>query len=120
MAKHPGGAPTKYKPEYCQRLTEFLAQGYPFEAFAGEINVNPDTVYEWCKVHKEFSDAKKMGRSKGLKWFSDMGRAGAAGKIKGFNATPWIFMLKNIYGWKDKLEISEFEEVDEVEWVKTK
>lgn len=114
------GAPTKYKPEYIQKLIDFLAQGYPFEAFAGEINVNPDTVYEWAKVHKDFSDAKKMGRSKGLKAFCDIGKAGTLGKVKNFNATPWVFMLKNIYGWRDKLEVSEFDEIDELEWVRTK
>ena len=118
MAKE--GQPTKYKPEYVKKLKEFLADGYPFEAFAGEVDVCPDTIYEWCKVHPEFSEAKKLGRSKGLKTFIDQGKKGAYGKIKGFNATPWIFMMKNIYGWKDRLEISEDEEVDELIWVRTK
>ena len=74
------GRPTKYKPGYCQRLTEFfsiepcrttterfyykngdekekeieVANNLPFfSGFARQIKVNTDTLNEWTKKHKE-------------------------------------------------------------------
>jgi len=68
----PAGAPTLYKPEYCGLLAEHLKSGLSFTSFAGVIFVNPDTLYEWCKVHKEFSETKRPTRQHpccfGRKW----------------------------------------------------
>jgi hypothetical protein len=55
--KHPGGRPSQYRPEYCQAVIDFTSQGFSLTAFAGSIRVAKDTVYEWIKVHAQFSDA---------------------------------------------------------------
>lgn len=51
------GQPTLYRPEYCELVIEFMAQGYSLTAFAGSIRVSRDSVYEWIKRHTDFSDA---------------------------------------------------------------
>jgi hypothetical protein len=99
------GQPTKYRPEYCQELVEFMAKGYSIEAFAGHIRVTADTVYEWCRVHKEFSEAKKEGTVRCREFYEKIGLAGATGQLKNFNVTAWIFNMKNRFGWRDKHEI---------------
>ena len=96
------GRPTKYKEEYCEMLIEDLGNGMTYTAFAGLIGVNIDTLYEWEKVHSAFSDAKKIGRAKQERYLLEVGNRAMMGKIKGFNATPWVFMMKNMCGWKDK------------------
>jgi hypothetical protein len=48
-----------------------MAQGKSFFAFGALIDVHVDTLYEWCKKHKEFSDAKKMGEAKALAYWED-------------------------------------------------
>ncbi len=72
-------APTKYRPEYCQKIIDFFSgdpyekfkdkEGNPtdlppkrptVERFAISIHVHRDTIYEWAKRHKEFSDALKI------------------------------------------------------------
>ena len=80
----PEGRPTDYRPEYCKQIIEFFskeayrdvqierenkkgdvfttteerANDLPlFCKFAFDIGVNADTLNEWCKVHKEFSDS---------------------------------------------------------------
>jgi hypothetical protein len=102
------GRPTKYKPEYCQQLIEHMSQGLSFETFAAVIDVNDDTLYEWAKVHPEFSDAKKRAFGKCKILWEKMGIAGATGKIRNFNAAAWIFNMKNRFGWKT-VETPEFD-----------
>lgn len=95
------GRPTDYKSEYCQMLIEHMAQGHSFESFAAVINKNRDTLYDWTVRHKEFLDAKKEGLDKSLLWFEERGRFGMK-QGKDFNATVFIFMMKNMHGWKSE------------------
>ena len=100
-----GGRPTKYKKEYCKMLVEHMKEGLSFRTFGAVIGVCEDTLHEWCKKHREFSESKKEGALYSELFWSKMGRSGAAGKINGFNATAWIFNMKNRFGWRDKKEI---------------
>lgn len=110
-----GGAPTKYKPEYCNQLIIHMEQGYSFESFGGVVSVSADTLYEWVKVHSQFSEAKKEGKSKSRLWWESQGRDGLwneTSKIgtetitRSINATIWIFNMKNRFGWRDRQEIT--------------
>jgi hypothetical protein len=58
-----GGRPTEYRPEYCQAVIDLMAQGFSLTAFAASICVAKDTVYEWIKVHPQFSDAVARARA---------------------------------------------------------
>lgn len=99
-----GGRPSKYSPAYCNEAIEFLAQGYSITAFAGEIGVNRDTVYEWAEQHPEFSDALKIGKAKTAKYWEDRLRSDDAA---GPQVTAAIFALKNRVAdeWRDKQEV---------------
>lgn len=103
---HPGGRPTKYKPEYCDMVVEHMKGGLSLQSFAAEIDVNIDTVNEWRKVHEEFSVAVKRGRDHQASFWEKLGRAAATGKIKNTNPTIFIWMTKNMLKWRDKTEIS--------------
>lgn len=97
--------PTKYKPEYCEQLIEHMSQGYPLDTFAALIHVNIDTLYAWRDAHPEFSEAIKDGRAKSMRWMIDFGRSAMAGKIANSQNSIWIFMMKNMYHWRDRSEI---------------
>lgn len=83
------GRPTKYKPEYCKeiinyfdkplfievevekmsasgavkKIKERVANNMPtFERFAHSIGVCMDTLHEWRKHHREFSDAYRKAK----------------------------------------------------------
>jgi len=121
--KHPGGRPTKYKPEYCQQIIEFfdvepyrtiietrtykdgsvresekdIANDLPFfEKFAHDIGVTVETLQEWKRVHPEFSLAyKKAKKMQERNW--------KACSLRGlYNPAFTIFMGKNVYGWTDR------------------
>lgn len=99
------GAPSKYKPEYCQMLIDHVTQGMSFETFGVDLKVNRDTLQEWAKVHPDFSEAKKNAYDASFKFWERVGFAGMSGKIKNFNAAVWIFSMKNRFKWTDKVEI---------------
>lgn len=100
------GRPSKYKPEFCDELIEFMAKGYTFKAFAGHKKVSYATVKLWTQTHPEFAEAKRIGQMACEKALLDIGRGLAAGKLKG-NANVWMFMMKNICKWTNEITIKE-------------
>lgn len=102
----PAGRPTKYKKEYCEQIKEFMSKGESLTAFAAEIEVVKDTLYEWEKVHPEFSDAIKIARQKCQRWWETQSRMGLhTGRGEGFSQAQWIFNMKARFGYRDKQEI---------------
>lgn len=108
------GRPTKYKPEFCSELIEFMAQGYSFEAFAGKIKVNQDTLHEWCKVHKEFSEAKKLGFAECRLFWEGISIKGVWNTTEGpnINVGMFVFNMKNRFKWTDRVEVSGSEDAE--------
>lgn len=102
--KSKGGRPSKYNPALIEDLVKHMTQGLSFESFAGRVGVHKDTLYEWLKHHPEFSDAKKRGEAGSLLFWEKLGLLGVVGKQKGFNATMWIFNMKNRFKWRDYWE----------------
>ena len=96
--------PTKYKKAYCKQLVKWMSEGLSFESFGSEVDVNRDTLYEWAKVHPEFSDAKKLGFTKRQavweKRYAEMAVEGGPG-----NPSMMIFGMKNVAKWTDKQEV---------------
>ena len=113
MAKR--GQPTKYKKEYCKLLIDHMSQGYSFESFAGLIRVNQDTIHEWCKHHREFSEAKAAGVAASRLVWEKIFMAGTTGKLKGFNAAACIFNFKNRFGWRDHVQVTDTSDVKKIE-----
>lgn len=131
------GRPSTYKPEYCDMLVKHRSEGYSFESFGAVINAHRDTLYEWAKVHENFSDAKKRGLEQCSKFYEDLGKLIATGQLRRLksrtpvftpdgkvvtnqngepvykeeyepavaNSTAWIFLTKNLLGWRDRREI---------------
>ena len=119
MSRKPVGRPSKFKPEYCKLLEEHLALGHSFDSFLPDDVQSVQSPYRWLENIPEFRDAKKRGETKGRKTWENIGMAGATGKIKFFNVTAWIFIMKNRFGWRDNINIS-FQEVDELEFVESR
>jgi hypothetical protein len=91
IARHPGGAPSTYKPEYCQRVVDYMAQGYSLTAFAGSIRHGKTQVYEWITLYPDFAAAVEQGRSARVKALENK----MLGADKMCQATVSIFALKN-------------------------
>jgi len=110
------GRPSLYDPKLHPKLAFWLAQaGLTDEQIAEEIAIHTDTLYQWRKVHPEFSEALKGGkatpddeveaallrRAKGFKYAE-----GGKEKVALPDTTACIFWLKNRRPgeWRDKRE----------------
>ncbi len=120
------GRPTDYKPEYCEMLIEHGESGLSFEAFAGVIGTTFKTLYTWADKHPEFLQAKKEFEAKSRVFWEKEGIEGlwststrnkdGSTTSKSLNASVWIFNMKNRHKWRDKIETSEVDSFDDVEF----
>ena len=101
-----GGRPTKYRPEFDEMLIDHMAGGMSFESFAGVIGVCRATLYNMSDANPSFLDARKIGMEKCRFFWEKLGIGATAGKVENFNATCWIFNMKNRFGWRDKKDIN--------------
>lgn len=81
------GRPTDYLPEYCERVVDLGREGKSVVQMACEIGVHKDTLYEWAKVHADFSDAFTYARQCAQCWWENKGQSGL--DQSGFNASLW-------------------------------
>lgn len=61
-AKHPGGRPTKYKPEYADKVYKLCLLGLTDNGLAAALDVDVATVNNWKKEHPEFFESIKKGK----------------------------------------------------------
>lgn len=100
-----GGRPTKYIPEIIYpKIEEYISEcgreatELPtVEGLAIKLDVNPDTLFEWSKVHPEFSESIKKILARQKKQLMNDGMYGG----KEVNAAMAIFLLKANHGMNE-------------------
>lgn len=102
----------KYKPKYCAELVEHMTSGLSFESFGAKVDAHRSTLHRWREKNPEFRDAYEIGKLKSLYFWEVLGRSGATGRVPSFNATSWIFNMKNRFDWGDN--VSETKELAQV------
>jgi transposase len=65
----PVGRPSKYDPDYCERVIMLGKQGKSIEQIACELDVGTRTIYEWRDVHEDFSHALEMAKEFEQNWW---------------------------------------------------
>lgn len=116
---NPGaGAPTKFRKEHHALFLAHCSLGGNVSTFAHSIGIHRDTVYEWKKSNREFSDTFKRGKQATFKWwYTLLQTSGMGKKIKGAAYGPNLgsiaFAMKNLCGWSDN-PAEEEDEIDEV------
>ena len=102
----PAGRPTKYKPEFCDLVIKVGEEGGTLAAMAEACDVDRSTINDWIDVHPEFSRAIKRGLQKAQVLWEKQGMLATFGGVDGFNATSYIFNMKNRFkeDWRDKVE----------------
>lgn len=104
------GRPSKYDPDFPDRLIALMGMGLSFEACCGELGISKDTGYEYVKKYEDFAEAKAIGEAKGQYFWEKIARdclvmPGGKDADK-FNAAVYIFTMKNRFNWKEKKEVS--------------
>ncbi len=96
------GRPSKYKAKYCKVAYDLLSKGYSKEAVAGQIGISKQCFYAWVQKYRDFGDAVARGEAASRYYWENIGMLGTLGELKGFNASSWMFNMKNRFGWAEK------------------
>ena len=104
--KSNAGRPTKYKPEMCKKVIEFGKQGMSKCAIGVRLDISHDTFCRWQKENTKFSEAVKEAMRHSQAWWEEKGREATFGGVDGFNATSYIFNMKNRFRdeWNDTVK----------------
>jgi transposase len=102
----PAGRPSKYNPAMCETAIESGKIGKTLVGMADDLDIDRGTLNEWMKIHPEFSLAVKEGLRRSQAWWEEQGRVATFGGIDGFNATSYIFQMKNRFRaeWNDTIK----------------
>ena len=99
----PAGRPSKYDTAFCDVVLAAGAEGKTLAGMADALDVDRETINNWRDAHPEFSRAVKRGLEKAQAWWEEQGRIATFGATDGFNATSYIFQMKNRFRdeWND-------------------
>lgn len=99
-AKLPVGRPSKYNPEYCDKVIAYGKDGDTLVHLARELGVAKSTLYEWAGEHKEFSDALAICKSNSEAYWLDLAKNRGAGLGTGSD-TIIKYMLAAAHGLRE-------------------
>jgi transposase len=102
----PAGRPTKYDPAMCDIVIAAGEDGETLAGMAEACDVDRETINNWMAANPEFSRAVKRGLQRAQVWWERQGKIGTFGGVDGFNATSYIFQMKNRFraDWNDTLK----------------
>lgn len=116
------GRPEEYRKDF--HPIDFMEQskrGRQVIQIATSWGLHRDTLYDWSKKHKEFSDAFKKGRQFCESFWMDLGQSAMLGQAKlngekikvdlGF----YCFLAKATLGWREKDSIVQEDDIKEIE-----
>lgn len=85
------GAPTKYKPQFCQDLLDHMEKGGSKESFGAylyktyrdrKLLVSKVTVYNWTKLFPEFLNAMEGAEALSRMFWENLGTQGTMGNLR--------------------------------------
>ena len=91
----------------CERIIDLGREGAGQCEMAADLDIHYSTFLAWQTEKPEFSDAVKQAVRLSQAWWEREGRKGTFGEYKGFNATSYIFQMKNRFSddWRDKQDV---------------
>lgn len=95
ITKRVFGRPTKYRPEMLDVMRALAEDGASKAELAVALGINRDTFDEWRRNNPDFSEAVKECELLAQVWWEQQGKNGMTGKNPNFNATAFIFQVKN-------------------------
>lgn len=99
-----GGRPTKYNPDMCEQVKACGDAGMTIIEMCRDIGITRETMRVWRETNPEFSAAVNEGLDRAQAWWEMQGRIATFGGCDGYNATSYIFQMKNRFkeDWRDR------------------
>ena len=85
--KRPVGRPSKYKPEFCEKIIEVAKTGAGPVEWALACDVDRASMYRWGEEYEEFRTALTRAKHEEQAWWEKAGRGGMY--MEKFNAVVW-------------------------------
>lgn len=108
MTNKPGkGRPSQYNPKVIDILDGMGGEGEGMAEAWVALGISRQTFYNWQKEHPQFLEAVNNMKARSQAWWERNGRLATFGmRDEAFNATAFIFNMKNRFGedWRDKIE----------------
>lgn len=102
--------PTKYKPETGDHICEMIAEGTSASKACKSVGIALKTMYEWLRVHEEFSNNYAHARDHQADTFADQmcdiadeEKDVARAKLK-IDARKWVAARMKPKSWGDKVQ----------------
>jgi transposase len=93
--KRPMGRPPTYRAHFCEDIIGLGCQGYSQARMAAEIGVSKQTITDWSKQHKNFSDALTRARTLSQAYWERRGHDGL--QDRNFNTSLWLGNMKSMF-----------------------
>lgn len=105
----PAGRPSKYTPEYTDKILEAVRLGAPLTHACNYAGVHFDTFNEWRKIHPEFSVAVKEAEASMVK--TCLSQIDTAATNGNWQAAAWRLERRypHEFGRRDRMPIDEHE-----------
>jgi hypothetical protein len=102
----PVGRPSKYDPSFCEKIVALGKLGKSKAQIASELGVVRQTLDNWAAEHPEMIPALREAQEYSLAWWENMAQAVMIEPVPGWNATSFIFQMKNRFrnDYRDKIE----------------
>ena len=91
QAKLSVGRPSKYNPDFCQRVIQLGKVGKSTEAIGAELLVGTATLYRWRDEFPEFREALELAKDLELLWWENTAQENLINTYQGdnLNASVW-------------------------------
>jgi len=98
--------PSKYDPAFCEKIVAMGKLGKSKAQIASELGVVRNTLDNWVIDHPELGVALHEAQEYALAWWENMAQAVMIEPVPGWNATSFIFQMKNRFrsDYRDKIE----------------
>lgn len=101
------GAPTKYKPEYCQFAIDAGKQGKSKVWIAASLDVTPNTLDNWAEANPDFLRALARAKTLEQLWWEDIGQSSLLmPQGQTFSQSAWSrSMAARFQDWRERSEV---------------
>lgn len=96
------GRPSKYQPDFCDRIIHMMRQGMSRHEVAYILNIHYVTLLDWEKKIPEFSYALKIGEDFSRGWWESQGRINLQNDR--FNNTLYMMNMQNRFAWTRRID----------------
>jgi hypothetical protein len=104
--KRERGRPTKYPKDACERILQYGREGMCMAEMASEFEVTRETLYEWARVHPEFSDSLTRAQELSEGYWARQVRDGLKKSPSEFQGQANLkYMAQRFRGWSEKAHV---------------